>query len=495
MNKTFFITIIILVLLLCIYYLHKKRTQLLSEHYNDYCMYDSNLDKEKKLDADELSKLLTKPGQFKLLRDMSVAELQKEIEYAQYKQLRTTDDFASYGLLKSIIEASDEENARYIQDQYKQPKKKTTHNSKTSRTITTQNNNIETFSSDTNTGKKEVWEYGHKDEDGNVTKWQLEKPNEYEYIYIDKDKKDNDDEWVTDNDANKRKEDKKILLLDVEDIIDTWLSHQDCKLFQTPKYLHHFKRSYHNYMIYKFSETIKYLPSVDNPIEMTFEELSTYRDILLSLPNCKTLMKMYDNNCNIPHCSPGPTTTKKKHKKKKEKNKAGDKDKDKDKDSELNDKIGNELDDEIGNELDDEMGNEMSNATNTEINNEIKLKTDTSQNETKGQISTKIDSESKIQIGNNQISAANSVYLNTILSKQNNIGYSQLNSNTNLIDDNKETNISKDTFKRSGSHNVINRDLHIRSNSQLDVMAPFDPLFSQCSTIHPHLQHMSIYNK
>jgi len=479
MNKTFFITIIILVLLVSIYYLHKKRTQLLSEHYNDYCMYDSNLDKEQKLDADELSKLLTKPGQFKLLRNMSVAELQKEIEYAQYKQLRTTDDFASYGLLKSIIEASDEENARYIQDQYKQPKKKTTHNSKTSRTITTQNNSIETFSSDTNTGKKDVWEYGHEDEDGNVNKWQLEKPNEYEYIYIDKDKEDNDDEWVTYTDAIKRKEDKKILLLDVEDIIDTWLSHQDCKLFQTPKYLHHFKRSYHNYMIYKFSETIKYLPSVDNPTEMTFEELSTYRDILLHLPNCKTLMKMYDNNCNIPYCS--------------------------------DDEIDSELDDEIDNELDDEMGNEMSNTTsteiknttkskrkntiNTEMKNETKLKTDTSQNETKGQISTKIDSASKIQIGNNQISAANSVYLNTILSKQNNIGYSQLNSNTNLIDDNKETNISKDTFKRSGSHNVINRDLHIRSNSQLDVMAPFDPLFSQCSTIHPHLQHMSIYNK
>ena len=163
--------------------------------------------------------------------------------------------------------------------------------------------------------------------------------------------------------------------------------------------------------------------------------------------------------------------------------------------NELDDEMNNELDDEMNNELDDEIDNKIKNTTNTEMNSETKLKTDISEDITIGNISAKINTTSKIKIDNSQICAANGVYVNTILSKQNNIGYSQLNSDTNLINDNKEKYISKDTFRRSGSHNVINRDLHIRSNTQLDMMAPFDPLFSQCSTIHPHLQHMSIFNK
>ena len=94
MKIHFSIIIIILILIIAIYYFNKERTALIStqnEHYKGInthtdkgtYMFDSN--REKLLDANELRRYINKEGHFKLLRDMSIEDLVKEIDNLKKK--------------------------------------------------------------------------------------------------------------------------------------------------------------------------------------------------------------------------------------------------------------------------------------------------------------------------------------------------------------------------------------------------------------------------
>jgi len=349
MKLNFLIISIILILLISIYYFNKKRIHLLHttpEHYNNFCSYNPNLTYEKDLDDNEIDRLINTPSQFKLLRHKSIADLQKFINDIKTRQKKSSDDFASYGLLKTVIEASEENVFRDIQDpfkdkQYKYPRtskkqdtiqlmEKTNQVMKPTQDINNKNASIdstnpytiERFESEQAEEEQEQGEvYEYKDDDKDPT-WKLENTEEYEYIEDCDYPRDEDEEHYRETEKEMIKiEEKKQLLQEVESIIDTWLSATNCKQFQSPDYLHHFKQAYHNYMLYKFTETLKYLPSVDKPGDMTIVELNAYKEILTALPDCKYLLHMFYNKCDPIDCTYNKDTDKdrERHKRRRQK--------------------------------------------------------------------------------------------------------------------------------------------------------------------------------
>ena len=466
MNTHIIIIIIILILIISIYYFNKERNQLLktnTEFYNDFCRYDPNKDEETKLDSAELNNYVNKKGHFKLLRNMTVGDLQREIEYEQHKQKRTTDDYASYGVLKSIIEATDEDNFRYIQDQYKSKTNKTNNTSGT--TTNTASNKISENTSDSkNTNVIEnfetnVIEYRYEQTNKDKKKqnkkkdeeeWELESDKNFEYR---EDPNYPNDEDVNDNTINyvkkrARKKLKKELLIKIHNQIDTWLSENNCKQFKSGDKLNHFKKSYHNYMIYKFSNTLKYMPSVDKPTEMTYNELIFYESILKDLPSCDKLMSIYSNECMPNKCS-------------------------------VEDKITTTI---------PVTTSYVSTTPTVPISTTPISTTPISTTHittthvpttpiTTSQVPTTASTINIPEVTSTQVSVGN--YNITIpkdipkdiatttkhKSKYNNIEY---------------TNSNKKNFKLSGSFDIFKRELEIRNNTELQKIKPFDPLFGQC---------------
>ena len=203
MNINIIIIIIVIVLLISIYYFNKGKNIMLkktSEHYNNFCSYNPNLTYEKDLDDKEIDRLINSPSQFKLLRHESIGDLKKFIDEIKTRQKSSSDDFASYGLLKSVIEASEENVFRDIQDPFKSKDYTYPRVSKKQDTIklmentnkvmsidtntnTNTNNNIDT---NTNTNTKTIEQFeNHTYEykyDENDPEWKLENEKEYEYI-------------------------------------------------------------------------------------------------------------------------------------------------------------------------------------------------------------------------------------------------------------------------------------------------------------------------
>ena len=151
------IIIIILILLVGIYYFNKTQYKLLvgsPEHYANFVgSHTDNIQKMKKIHNNKPSDLLhtssldpytvldnskkdegnsnldyiryTKDttldlntsitDQFKLLKHASIEDLQKDIKRLKNKQLKSSDEFNEYGMLKDTIEKSDEEVYKHIQ--------------------------------------------------------------------------------------------------------------------------------------------------------------------------------------------------------------------------------------------------------------------------------------------------------------------------------------------------------------------------------------------
>tara|TARA_B110001450_G_scaffold205917_1_gene195948 strand:- start:50 stop:796 length:747 start_codon:yes stop_codon:yes gene_type:complete len=151
------IIIIILILLVGIYYFNKTQYKLLvgsQEHYANFVgLHTDNVQKLKKKHNNKTSDRLhtssldpytvldnseknegnsnldyirhTKDttlnlntsitDQFKLLKHASIEDLQKDIKRLKNKQLKSSDEFNEYGMLKDTIEKSDEEVYKHIQ--------------------------------------------------------------------------------------------------------------------------------------------------------------------------------------------------------------------------------------------------------------------------------------------------------------------------------------------------------------------------------------------
>ena len=485
MNINIIIIIIILILIISIYYFNKERNQLFktnTEFYNDFCRYDPNKDEETKLDSTELNNYVNKKGHFKLLRDMTVKDLQREIEYEQHKQKRSTDDYASYGVLKSIIESADEDNFRYIQDQYKSNNKL---NNKLNNKSNNKSNNTpgSTLKSISNTASDNINENTSDSNKKNILENFETNVIEYRYEQTGKDKKDKKDikdkeEWkianhknfeyrddssypdedMNDNTINyvkkrARKNLKKELLIKIHNQIDTWLSENNCKQFKSGDKLDHFKKSYHNYMIYKFSNTLKYMPSVDKPIEMTYNELLFYESILKDLPSCDKLMSIYSNDCMPDKCSV------------------------QDKNTTTTSVLPSVTEPQV---TEPQVTEPQVTATTVTA----PVTAPVTEPVTTPVTTPVIISEPKSTINIPKVtsillSAEESIIsipkdMNTTTknaSKYNNIEYT--NSNKKKYSKNKN-------FELSGSFDIFKRELEIRNNTELQKIKPFDPLFGQC---------------
>ena len=151
--------------------------------------------------------------------------------------------------------------------------------------------------------------YEYKSKDDKKEDWKIENSKEFEYIEDPEYPNEEDEEYYKRNTDEYNREqqdhyDRISLLNDIELSKQKWLNNNTCKKLLEEPYLTDFKKAYHNYMIYAFTNVLKYLPAIEIPTELTVIELKAYKQILQKMPNCEHLMNMFfDNiidslNCN-----------------------------------------------------------------------------------------------------------------------------------------------------------------------------------------------------
>ena len=143
--------------------------------------------------------------------------------------------------------------------------------------------------------------FEYKSKDDKDEDWKIENNKEFEYIDDPSYPDDKDEEYYKRNTEEYNREqqdyyDTISLLNDIELYKQKWLYNNNCKKLLEEPYLHNFKKAYHNYMIYAFTNVLKYLPAIEKPTELTVIELKAYKQILQKMPNCEDLMSMFDDN-------------------------------------------------------------------------------------------------------------------------------------------------------------------------------------------------------
>ena len=180
-------------------------------------------------------------------------------------------------------------------------------------TTSQQKNNIELFTSSTDTSSKEPYEFKYNEKD-KKEEWKIENPDTFEYIDDPKYPNADDEEYYQRNteEYNKEQQDhyERITLLnEIEISKQKWLYSKSCKQMLEKAFIEDFKKAYHNYMIYAFTNVLKYLPAIENPTQLTVTELKAYNLILKQMPKCSDLVNLFENNIDKLNCGNNKSNT------------------------------------------------------------------------------------------------------------------------------------------------------------------------------------------